>query len=127
VIDHAIAFPDTHLYVAFELIKIFFRIDQVKIVSRVGTFDDHHKKIAAVIKIPVAYWWLEFVGVFFNPLLQVYWRLHFGHRHHRIWRARSVKHTPAGVESGNGSAPLLVSEGATESFRSLTSACRFAD
>src|SRR4029077_16814281 len=71
VIDDAIAFADTHLNVPFELIEILFRINKMKIVPRVGTFDDHHKKITAVVKVPVAYWRLEFLSILFNPLLYV--------------------------------------------------------
>ena len=44
VIDDAVAFADTHLNVAFELIELLFRINEMKIVPRVGAFDDHHKK-----------------------------------------------------------------------------------
>src|SRR4029077_1684699 len=84
VINDAVAFADSHLNVAFELIEILFRIDQMKIVPRVGAFDDHHEKISAIIKIPVAYWRLEFLSILFNPLLYVNRRLHAAHRHERI-------------------------------------------
>jgi hypothetical protein len=79
VINDAIAFADTHLNVAFELIEVLFRINEVKIVPRVGAFDDHHKKISAIVKIPVAYWRLKFLSILFNPLLYVNRRLHSGH------------------------------------------------
>jgi hypothetical protein len=69
VIDDAVAFADAHLDVAFELIEVLFRINQVKIVPRVGAFDDHHKKISTVIEISVAYRRFEFVGVLVNPML----------------------------------------------------------
>ena len=84
VINDAVAFADSHLNVAFELIEVLFRINEVKIIPRVGAFNDHHKKIAAVVKIPVAYGRLEFVSILFNPLLYVNRRLHSGHRHERI-------------------------------------------
>jgi len=96
VINDAIAFADTHFNVAFELIEILFRIDQMKIVPRVGAFDDHHEKISAIIKIPVAYWRLEFLSILFNPLLNVNRRLHSGHRHERI-SARVKRQTHAVV------------------------------
>jgi hypothetical protein len=64
----------------------------MKIVPRVGAFDDHHKKITAVIKIPVAYWRLKFLGVLFDPLLYVNRRLHSGHRHEGI-SARAKRQT----------------------------------
>src|SRR6266436_652623 len=96
VINDAVAFADTHLNVAFELIEILFRIDQMKIVPRVGTFDDHHKKITAVIKIPVAYWRLKFLSILLNPLLYVNRRLHSGHRHERI--STRVKRQTRSVE-----------------------------
>jgi hypothetical protein len=48
----------------------------MKIVSRVWAFDDHHKKIAAVVEITVAHWRLEQVAIFFDPLGQVNGRLY---------------------------------------------------
>jgi hypothetical protein len=56
----------------------------MKIVPRVGAFDDHHKKITAVIKISVAYWRLKFLSILFDPLLYINRRLHAAHRHERI-------------------------------------------
>src|SRR6476620_9119461 len=84
VIDDAVAFADTHLNVPFELVEVLFRINEMKIVPRVGAFDDHHKKIPAVVKIPVAYWLLKFLCILFNPLLYINRRLHAAHRHERI-------------------------------------------
>ena len=84
VINDAVAFADTHLDVAFELIEVLFRISEMKIVPRVGDFDDHHKKISTIVKVPVAYGRLKFVSILFNPLLYVNRRLHSGHRHERI-------------------------------------------
>jgi hypothetical protein len=96
VINDAVAFADTHLNVAFELIKVLFRISEMKIIPRVGALYDHHKKITAVIKIPVAYWRFEFVSILFNPLLYVNRRLHSGHRHDRI--STRVKRQTRSVE-----------------------------
>src|SRR6476660_3620518 len=84
VIDDAVAVADTHLNIPFELIEVLFRINEMKIVPRVGAFDDHYKKIPAVIKIPVAYWRLKFLSILFNPLLYINRRLHAAHRHERI-------------------------------------------
>src|SRR5215469_903702 len=63
VVDDVVALPNTNLNVALELIKIFFRINLVKIVSRVWAFDHHHEKIAPVVEITIADRWLEFVAV----------------------------------------------------------------
>jgi hypothetical protein len=84
VINDAIPFADTHLNVAFELIEILFRINEVKVIPRIGAFYDHHKKISAIVKVPVAYGRLKFVSILFNPLLYVNRRLHSGHSHERI-------------------------------------------
>jgi hypothetical protein len=71
MIDDAVAFTDPHFDVALQLVEILFRIDEMKIVSRVWAFDDHHKEIAAVVEITVAHWRLEQVAIFFDPLAQV--------------------------------------------------------
>src|SRR6476646_7286581 len=92
VINDAIAFADPHLNVAFQLIEVLFRINEMKIVPRIGTFDDHHKKIAAVIKISVAYWRFKFSSILFNPLLYINRRLHAAHGHERI-SARATRQT----------------------------------
>ena len=76
MIDDAIAFTDANFYVALELVEIFLRIDFVEIVTRIRTFDDHDKKIAAIVKIPIAHRRLEKMAVLFNPILQIDWRLH---------------------------------------------------
>src|SRR4029077_13504385 len=86
MVHDAIAFADAHLNVALELVEIFLRIDEMKIVPRIRTFDDHHEKIASVIQVTVAHWRLKFVGIFFNPLFQVNWWLHSRHGEERIWR-----------------------------------------
>src|SRR5689334_17590506 len=98
VINDAIAFTDTYFDVAFKLVKILFRINEMEIVPRIRTFNDHHKEIAAVVKIPIANRWFEFISVFFDPLLHVYWRLHSGHRHQRIAHTQCVKPHSAGQE-----------------------------
>ena len=86
VVNDAVAVADTHFNVALELIEVLFRINEMKIVSRVGAFDHHHEKITAVVKIPVAHRRFKFVGVLFDPLLYINWLFHFGHKHERIWR-----------------------------------------
>ena len=78
VIDNAIAFADAHFDVAFELIKILFGIDQMKIVPRVGTFDDHDEKVAAIVEITIAYGRLKEIAVCFDPLVDVDRRQHLG-------------------------------------------------
>jgi hypothetical protein len=78
MIDDAVAFTDAHFDVALQLVEILFRIDEMKIVSRVWAFDDHHKEIAAVVEITVAHWRLEQMAIFFDPLVQINRRLHRG-------------------------------------------------
>ncbi len=65
----AVAFADSHLNVAFELIEVLFRINEMEIIPRVGAFDYHHKKIAAIVKITVANRRFEFISVLFDPVL----------------------------------------------------------
>ena len=79
MIHDAISLPDAHPDIAFELVKIFLRIDEMKIVPRVRTFDHHHEKVAAIIQVAVAHWWLEFVPVFLDPACQVDRGLHRGY------------------------------------------------
>ena len=88
MIDDPVAFADAHFDVAFELIKILLRIDQMKIVPRVRPLDDHHEKIAPIVEITIADRRLKFVGVLFDPVLQVNRRLHSGHGKERIWPRR---------------------------------------
>ena len=71
MIDNPIAFAYPHFDVAFELIKIFLRIDQMKIVPRVRPLDHHHEKVAAIVKITITHRRLEFVSIVFNPLLEI--------------------------------------------------------
>ena len=43
----------------------------MKVVPRIGTGDNHDKKIAPVIKVTIAHRGLEEMAIFFNPILQV--------------------------------------------------------
>ena len=78
VIDDPIAFANAHFDVAPKLIKIFLGIDQMKIVPRVRTLDNHHEKIAPVIKVTVAYRWLEKMAVLCDPVFEINRLLHYG-------------------------------------------------
>ena len=49
VINDPFAFANAHFDVALELVKIFFRIDEMKIVSSIRTLDDHDEKVAPII------------------------------------------------------------------------------
>ena len=71
VVDDAVPFPDPHFDVAFQLVKVLFRVDLMKIVTCVWSGDDHDKKIAAIIKITIADWWLELISIFFDPMAEV--------------------------------------------------------
>jgi hypothetical protein len=76
MIDDTIAFANAHFDVAFELVKIFLGIDQMKIVPRVRTFDYHDEKIATIIKITVTHRWFKLVAVLFDPVHEIDWWLH---------------------------------------------------
>src|SRR6266567_6038856 len=76
VIDDPVPLVDAHFDVALELVKILFRIDEMKIVPRIRTLDDHDEKVAPVVKITVAHRRLELFPVLFDPVLQVDRRLH---------------------------------------------------
>ena len=78
VIDDPFAFPDAHFDVAFQLIEILFRIDEMKIVPRVRALDDHDEKVAPIIKITVAHRRLKEVAILFDPIVQIDRRLHGG-------------------------------------------------
>src|SRR5439155_27308601 len=78
MIDDAIAFANTHFDVPLELVKIFFRIDQVKIISGIRTLDHHHKKIAPIIEVTIAHRRPKLFAIPFDPLLEVDRRLHGG-------------------------------------------------
>jgi hypothetical protein len=76
VIDDLLPFPDSDFDVSLELIKIFFGIDQVKIVPRIRAFDDHDKEIAPVVEVTVADRRLKQVPVCFNPFREIDRGLH---------------------------------------------------
>jgi len=78
MIDDPVAFADAHFDIAFQLVEILFRINQMKIVSRVWPFNDHHEKVAPVVKILIAYRWLKFFPVLLDPVMQINRRLHGG-------------------------------------------------
>src|SRR5207248_4754930 len=67
VIDNAVALADAHLNVALELVEIFLRIDQMKIIPRIWSLDDHDKKIPSIVKVTIAHRRLELFSVFFDP------------------------------------------------------------
>jgi len=77
VIDDAIAFADADFDVALELEKIFLRIDEMKIVPGVWSFDDHDEKIAAIVEVAVADRRLEELAVRFDPAVEIYRWLDF--------------------------------------------------
>ena len=76
VIDDPVPLPDADFDVAFELKKIFFRIDQVKVISSVWALDHHDEKVPAVVKISVADRGLEEMAVFLDPAFEIDRRLH---------------------------------------------------
>jgi hypothetical protein len=65
----------------------------VKIIPRVGPFDHHHKEIAPVIQITIADRRFEFIGVLFDPILQINRWLDGGHTNEGILAAGRVKPT----------------------------------
>ena len=71
VVDDLVALSDADFDVAFELVKIFLRIDLVKIIPRVRTFDHHDEKVAAIVEVKVADGRLEELAVGFNPVVNV--------------------------------------------------------
>src|SRR5207253_11178479 len=76
MVNNAVAFPNTHLNVPLELVKIFFRINQMKVVPGIRTLDHHHKKIATIIEVTIAHRWLEFFAILLDPVLEIERRLH---------------------------------------------------
>ena len=76
VIDNAVALANAHFDVALQLVEIFFRIDEMKIVSGVRAFDHHDKKIAAIVEIAVTHRWLEQMSVLFDPIIEINRWLH---------------------------------------------------
>ena len=71
MIDDPVSFADAYLDVALQLIKIFLRIDEMEIVSRVRALDHHDKKIPTIVEITITYRGLEEVTVFVDPLIQI--------------------------------------------------------
>src|SRR5262249_39673253 len=71
VVDDLVAGADADLDVALQLIEVFFGIDDVEVVSRVGAGDDHDEEIAALVEVLVADRRAERVAVFLDPILQV--------------------------------------------------------
>src|SRR5438477_11652455 len=60
MVNTAVAFPNTHLDVPLELVIIFFRIDQMKVVPGIGAVDHHWKKFVSFLDVPIADWSLIF-------------------------------------------------------------------
>ena len=77
VIDDPVAFADPYFDVAFQLIKIFFGIDEVEIVPRVRPFDDHDEEVAAVVEVTIADRRLKQIAIRFDPVVDVDRRQHF--------------------------------------------------
>src|SRR4029077_13788416 len=71
MVNNAVAFTNSHFNVPLELVEIFFRIDQVKVVSRVWTLDHHHKKIAPIIEVTIAHRRLKFLPILLDPPLEI--------------------------------------------------------
>src|SRR4051812_42389390 len=71
VVDDVISFADPHLDVAFQLVKILLRVDEVEIVARVRADDHHHEEIAPIVQIAIAHRRLEQLAIVFDPLPQV--------------------------------------------------------
>ena len=71
MIDDPVAFADPDFDVTLELIKIFLRIDEVKIVSSVRSLDDHDEKIATIVEVTITDRRLEEVAVRLNPRVNV--------------------------------------------------------
>src|SRR5438046_7603912 len=75
MVNNAVAFPNTHFDVPLELVKIFFRIDQMKVVPGIRALDHHHKKIATIIKVTIADQRLKLFAFLLDPLLDIDRRL----------------------------------------------------
>jgi hypothetical protein len=71
MINDPVAFADAHFDVAFELIKIFLGIDEMKIVPGVWTFDHHDEKIAAIVEVAIADRRFKQIAVRFYPVVDV--------------------------------------------------------
>jgi hypothetical protein len=75
MIDDAVGFPDADFDVALQLIEKFFRIDLVKIVSRIRPLDDHDKEIAPIVQIAIAHRRFEKIAVLLDPAEEIDWCL----------------------------------------------------
>src|SRR5947207_9534541 len=62
MVNNAVAFTNSHFNIPLELVKIFFRIDQMEVVPGVRALDHHHIKYAAVNKVMYALMWFEFLS-----------------------------------------------------------------
>jgi hypothetical protein len=80
VIHDPVALPDADFDVAFELKKIFLRIDQMKVVPGIWALDHHDEKVATIVKVTVTDRWLEEMAVFLDPAFEIYGRLDRGCR-----------------------------------------------
>src|ERR1700759_2212048 len=109
MIDNSVAFSNPNLYVAFELVKIFLGIDQVKIVPRIRALDHHDEKIAAVVEILIADRRFKFVPIALDPSREIDRRLNSrgsvtGWRNDRAGLSSDVSHAKMlfrGTESVN--------------------------
>jgi hypothetical protein len=55
----------------FQLIEKFFALVDVKVLSGIGSTNNHHNEVGvADIQLLVAYGWFKEVPVFFDPLVQ---------------------------------------------------------
>src|SRR6266571_3783358 len=84
MIDDSLAFADAHFDVTLQLVEVFLRIDEMKIVPRVRPRDYHHKEVTTIIEIAIAHWRLELFPILFDPVVQINRRLHSGHDAERI-------------------------------------------
>jgi hypothetical protein len=80
MIDDLVALADPDFDVALQLVKIFFRIDEVEIVPGVWAFDDHDEKVAAVVEITIADRRLKQIAVSLDPIVDVDRRQDLGRR-----------------------------------------------
>src|SRR5438105_1355489 len=71
MVNYVVAFPNTHFNVPLELVKIFFRIDQMKVVPGVRTLNHHHKKVASIIEVTIAHRRLKCFAILLDPLLEI--------------------------------------------------------
>ena len=76
VVDDPITLANADFDVPLQLIKILFRIDQVKIVPRVWSFNHHHEEVAAIIEVLIADRRSEVLAVRLDPTAQMNGRLH---------------------------------------------------